>query len=135
MMTAVIDASAVVSALIDGGHQGAWAGEFFSQANLASAHVMPAESLNALRRLVDRKVIHVDVAGRAASDLFALPIELFPIAPVGARVWELRRTLTAYDAWYVALAEELGAPLVTLDRKLARGPGLRCDFELPPSRS
>ncbi|MGH8903342.1 MAG: type II toxin-antitoxin system VapC family toxin [Egibacteraceae bacterium] len=51
------------------------------------------------------------------------------------RVWKLRRTITAYDAWYVALAESLDAPLLTLYHRLARAPGPRCSFELPPDTS
>jgi predicted nucleic acid-binding protein len=51
---------------------------------------------------------------------------------VAARVWELRRSITAYDACYVALAEQLRAPLATLDRKLSRASGPRCAFLLGP---
>ena len=40
--------------------------------------------------------------------------------------------LTSYEAWYVALAEFLGAKLATLDTRLALVPGPRCDFCLPP---
>jgi predicted nucleic acid-binding protein len=40
--------------------------------------------------------------------------------------------MSPYDAWYVALAERLDAPLVTLDRRLARTAGVRCEFILPP---
>jgi predicted nucleic acid-binding protein len=44
------------------------------------------------------------------------------------RIWELRDNLTAYDASYVALAESLGCPLATADRRLARAPGTRCEM-------
>ena len=47
------------------------------------------------------------------------------------RVWELRSTVTAYDAWYVALAETLDATLATLDEKLSRATGPRCAFVVP----
>jgi predicted nucleic acid-binding protein len=40
--------------------------------------------------------------------------------------------LTSYEAWYVALAEFLGAKLATLDTRLALVPGPRCGFCLPP---
>jgi predicted nucleic acid-binding protein len=40
--------------------------------------------------------------------------------------------LTSYEAWYVALAEFLGAKLATLDTRLAFVPGPRCGFCLPP---
>jgi phage shock protein A len=43
-----------------------------------------------------------------------------------------RPGLTSYEAWYVALAEFLGAKLATLDTRLALVPGPRCGFCLPP---
>ena len=51
-------------------------------------------------------------------------MEEFPIAryehePLLSRIWELRDSLTAYDAAYVALAEGLRATLLTRDKKLA----------------
>ena len=36
------------------------------------------------------------------------------------RIWELRDNFTAYDAAYVALAEGLKIPLITLDARLAK---------------
>ena len=75
-----------------------------------------------------------DSAVLAHDDLVQLPVELFPYELHARRVWELRENLTAYDAWYVALAESLDAPLVTLDHRLARATGPRCQFRLPPRR-
>jgi predicted nucleic acid-binding protein len=46
------------------------------------------------------------------------------------RIWQLRENMTAYDAGYVALAEQLTASLLTCDRKYATVPGLRCAVEL-----
>jgi hypothetical protein len=43
-----------------------------------------------------------------------------------------RPGLTSYEAWYVALAEFLGAKLATLATRLALVPGPRCGFCLPP---
>ncbi len=43
-----------------------------------------------------------------------------------ARLWELRDSLTAYDATYVALAEALACELVTADARLAQAPGPTC---------
>jgi predicted nucleic acid-binding protein len=57
---------------------------------------------------------------------------LWPVGRTSARAWELRGSVTYYDASYVALAELLDAPLVTLDPRLARAPGPRCEFLTPP---
>jgi predicted nucleic acid-binding protein len=48
------------------------------------------------------------------------------------RCWELRDNLKAYDACYVALAELLGATLVTTDARLSRAPQIMCSVELLP---
>lgn len=52
------------------------------------------------------------------------------IEPLLPRIWELREDVTTADAAYVALAEHLGAPLVTTDARLARASGPRCEFQL-----
>ena len=61
-------------------------------------------------------------------------MEVYPFAPLADRVWELRSNLTGYDTWYAALAEVLQFPLVTLDRRLSRASGPRCDVIVPPRR-
>lgn len=132
-MIVVVDASAVVAALVDAGPVGRWAeSAVFSEA-LAAPHLMPVEAANILRRAALHREISADVASLAHDDLGALRVELFPYEPFAARVWELRANATAYDAWYVALAEQLEAPLVTLDRALADAPGLRCAVRTPPA--
>lgn len=132
-MTIVVDASAVVAALVDGGSTGAWAASELGGGPLAAPHLMPVEATNILRRAVLTGDLSADTAALAHDDLVQLRIELFPYEPFAPRVWELRANVTAYDAWYVALAEVLGGPLVTLDLRLARAPGPRCDFRLPSS--
>ena len=52
------------------------------------------------------------------------------IASLMSRIWALRDNVTPYDAAYVALAEALGAPLVTADAGLAGAPGPRCEFRV-----
>jgi predicted nucleic acid-binding protein len=46
------------------------------------------------------------------------------------RAWELRQNVSFYDGLYVALAEALEAPLLTLDARLAKAPGLRAEIEV-----
>lgn len=132
-MTLVIDASLVVSALVDTGAAGKWAESLLVGRSLNAPHLMPAEVTNILRRAVARGEVTIDVASMAHADLLDLRVELFPFAPFASRVWELRDNVTSYDAWYVALAESLGASLATLDHKLAQATGPRCDFETPPT--
>jgi predicted nucleic acid-binding protein len=63
------------------------------------------------------------IADAAALDLRSLRVARWPHAPLAERAWALRARLTAYDAAYVALAEELDAELVTTDARLARSRG------------
>lgn len=130
----VVDASVVMSALLDTGPAGMWAQAQLASDALAAPHLMPVEVASALRRATAAGEIASDIAGMAHADLLELPVDLMPYAPVADRVWELRFSVTAYDAWYVALAEALDAPLSTVDRRLTRAPGPRCAFDVPPDR-
>ena len=91
-----------------------------------------AEASNVLRRLERAGRISSLDATASHRDMLRLDIALFPFAPFAERVWALRKNLTSYDAWYVALAESLDYPLVTLDRRLSRASGPRCEFITPP---
>ncbi|TMA23560.1 MAG: type II toxin-antitoxin system VapC family toxin [Deltaproteobacteria bacterium] len=128
----VVDAAFVVAALVDAGRDGTWADALLDGDALAAPHLMPVEVANILRRAVASAELTADAASLAHADLLALRIELFPYAPFASRVWELRDNVTCYDAWYVALAETLDAPLATLDVRLSRATGPRCRFQLPP---
>ena len=128
----VVDAGFVVAALVDGGREGTWADGLLATDALAAPHLMPVEVANILRRAVSSGELTADAASMAHADLLALRIDLFPYAPFASRVWELRDNVTCYDAWYVALAESLDAPLATLEVRLSRATGPRCSFEVPP---
>lgn len=130
-MSRVLDASVVVAALADGGEVGRWAEGMLLNAHLAAPHHMPVEVANILRRAVLAGELSDDAAALAHIELQTLPVDYFPYPPFASRVWALRGTITSYDAWYVALAETLDAPLATLDRRLARAPGPACEFLFP----
>ena len=130
-MTLVIDSSLMVAALVDGGQVGSWADQLLGTDHLTAPHLMPVEVANVLRRAAATGEISADAAALAHADLLDLRVELFPYEPYATRVWELRDNVTAYDGWYVALAESLDARLATLDRRLARAPGPRCAFATP----
>jgi predicted nucleic acid-binding protein len=130
-MTLVVDGGLVVAAMVDNGPTGRWADRLLSSDDLAAPHLMPVEAANVLRRASRTGKVSPDIAAIAHSDLLSLRVALFPYEPYAARVWELRDSLTAYDAWYVALAESLGARLATPDRRLTRASGIRCAFATP----
>jgi predicted nucleic acid-binding protein len=127
-VTAVVDASVVVAALIDDGPVGRWAEELVASTPLAAPQLMPVEAANILRRAALAGDVSDDTASLAHADLVALTVELFPYDVLADRIWELRGSVTAYDGWYVAVAESLKAPLATLDDRLTRAPGPRCSF-------
>ena len=133
-MTVVVDASVMVAALVDSGRTGAWAEAAICDIVPAGPELVLAETGNILRRLERTGEISRLEANSAYRDLLRIDVVLFPFAPFAARIWELRNNLTSYDAWYVALAEALDCPLVTLDAKLGRASGPACEI-LIPSRS
>ncbi len=131
-MSAVVDASLLVAATSDMGPEGAWAEGVVGSGSLVAPHLALVEATNILRRLEMAGKLGRMEAGAAARDLLLLELELVPFGPFAERVWELRANVTSYDAWCVAVAEELDLPLATLDRRLAAASGPRCRFLLPP---
>ena len=123
--------SLVYATMVDNGGLGEWARTVIRRPHLAAPHILPAEVANALRRSEIDGAISKEAAALSMRDLVDLRVHLFPFESVADRVWELRGNLSAYDAWYVALAESLETDLITLDRRLAKAPGPRCSFVVP----
>jgi predicted nucleic acid-binding protein len=128
----VVDASVVAAALITGSTEGGWCEALLAREPLAAPAILQAEVANVLRRAARTTEISSDVASLAHALLLELEVELFPYRPVAERIWALRENLSTYDAWYVALAEALDAPLATLDLRLGRAPGIACEVISPP---
>lgn len=133
-MTLVLDSSAVVAALLDDGPDGRQALLAIRDGGLVAPHILPAEVTNVVRRLVAAGEITTEAGVLALEDLAGLGISYVPFDPFRGRVWELRGSVSAYDAWYVAAAEALDAPLATLDGRLMRAPGPRCAWALSRDR-
>ena len=131
-MTAVVDSSVLISALVGTGSDGDWAESVVAGGQLICPELALAEASNILRRLEMAGDLSRLEAASAHESLMRLDLGLFPFAPFAGRVWELRMNLTCYDAWYVALAEALERPLATLDERLERSTGPRCEIVTPP---
>lgn len=136
-MTVVVDASVLAAAVAHIGPHGTWSEAAVAEATragraLAGPQIVLPEATNVLRRLELAEGIESSEASLARHDLLALKIELFPFEPLADRAWELRHNLTIYDGWYVALAEKLSRPLLTLDQRLARASGPTCRIITPP---
>ncbi len=130
-MNIVVDASVLVAALVDSGPNGAWAEEVLAVGSLHAPELARVEATNILRRLEAAKQIMPAEANAAFHDLMQLNIELYTFDPFADRIWELHHSVTSYDAWYVAVAEALNLSLATLDRRLTKAPGPRCEFLTP----
>ena len=93
-------------------------------------HLLDIEVAQVFRRYVREKIIPPQRGREALEDLDGLPLSRYPHDFLITRVWELRSSLTAYDAVYVALAEALDAPLLTCDRKVASASGHSANVEV-----
>ena len=130
-MTVVIDAGVALAALLGDDEHTAWAREVMSEGNLAAPELLSVEVAHLLRKSVSQGVLTAHEGRGALADLLVVVDDFYPHGPFVPRIWELHSNVTSYDSAYVALAEALGAPLATLDRKLRRAPGPRCEFLSP----
>lgn len=98
----------------------------------AAPHVVDAEVLGVIRRHRLTGRLDGTAAEQAVDDLASWPAERWPHRSLLRRAWELHPTVRTWDALYVALAESLGAPLLTKDRRLASASGPSCEFIVVP---
>lgn len=126
----VVDASVVVTALADDGSDGDRVRDRLRGERLVAPQLLDLEVLSAWRRLAGRGHLDERRVSLALADLRDLRIDRVPHAALLDRCWELRQTMTIYDAAYVAAAEALDVVLVTADAKLAAASGPRCDVEV-----
>jgi predicted nucleic acid-binding protein len=122
---AVLDASVLVEYLV-----GFERGEEIRARILADAsalwapHLVDAEVGHVLRRAVARGDVAPAAAAAAVFDLARFPLRRAAHVGLLDRAWALRANVSFYDALYVALAERLDEPLLTLDARLATASGV-----------
>jgi len=127
----VVDASAMLEVLLRTAAAAAVERRLFdARETLHAPHLLDVEVAHVIRRYASAGDPGAERGAAALADLAAFPLRRYPHALLLPRVWELRNNLTAYDAVYVVLAELLGAPLLTRDRRLAAATGHAATIEL-----
>lgn len=130
----MIDASTLLDALLPGSAGDQARAALADFAEFAAPEHLGIEVLNVLRRLARNHDQPSPALITARRTLPELNITRVPVAAIHERIWELRHTLTAYDAAYAASAEHLGVRLVTSDQALIKHPDLRCAITDPRQR-
>lgn len=121
----------LVNALADDGDDGDLARLRLGQdPSLHAPHLVDLEVLSVLRKQSAVGDLDARRIRLALDDLDDLQLLRYPHLPFSRRIWELRNTLTPYDAAYVALAEQLECVLITADRQLLRSRAPRCDIDV-----
>lgn len=127
----VIDASALMEVLLATGVGARVSARIFrEEETLHAPHLLDLEIVHVLRRACLTGALQPSRAAEALADLSGLRLVRHPHEPYVPRIWELRHSLTAYDAAYVALAEALESPLITRDGHMASAQGHHAKIEL-----
>ncbi|HEU4630016.1 MAG TPA: type II toxin-antitoxin system VapC family toxin [Gemmatimonadaceae bacterium] len=127
----VLDASAALELLLRGPAAAAIAARVFRpRESLHAPQLLDLEVAQVVRRYWLAGDLSADRGREALTDLADLPLERYPHEPLLSRIWALRHNATAYDAAYLALAEALGAPLLTRDARLASVPGVAAEVDV-----
>lgn len=129
----VVDASLAVELLVadDEPRRFAVAARLSSGDAMHAPGHFDAEVISALRGIARRNAVVRQNAPKLLTRLYKMPIRRERLSEAAMqRVWGLRENMTPYDAGYVALAEQLGASLVTCDAKFVAPPGIACTIEL-----
>ena len=126
----VVDASVIVSLLIDPRPAATAIATRLGAASLIAPALLPFEVANVLRRRRNAGLLSNGEAAFAHDAFLDLPIEYWPWEALSSRAWQLEDNLSSYDAAYVALAEMTSATLLTRDKRIAGAPGVTCAIDV-----
>ena len=126
----VVDASCLYEVIAATSMAGTVSQRLAVDTDHAAPQVIDVEVMGVIRAHALAGRLDDTAAHQAVIDLRDWPGERFGHRGLLARAWELRHSVRGWDAFYVALAEALDSPLVTLDARLSRAPGPRCDIEV-----
>lgn len=123
----VVDASVLANALGDDEGDGTRARDELSLVSeLVGPDLVDVATVAVLRKRWLTGTLTAKRFAAAVDDLADIALTRYPALPFMQRAYELRSTVTVYDATYVALAEVLDCELLTADDRLLRAPGVRC---------
>jgi predicted nucleic acid-binding protein len=126
----VVDASVLYEVITHGQHAEAARTSLLRDGDHAAPQLVDAEVVGLIRRDLLHEALDETASQLAVTALAEWPGDRFALHPFIDRVWELRDNVRTWDAFYVALAEALACPLVTLDRRLASATGPRCEIQV-----
>lgn len=126
----IVDASCLYEVVADTARADDVRARLAADPDQAAPSVVDVEVVSVIRRDFLRGQLDATAADQAVEDLRDWPGERFGHRPLLGRVWELRGSLRAWDAFYVALAEALEGTLITGDTRLAAAPDPRCVIEV-----
>ena len=117
----VVDASAIVDLLLASGSWRAVGWQLGQHRELVAPDLLHVEVSSAIGRHERSGVISAQDAEDAISDLGRLPVTSVPSRLLLDTAWSYRSHVRLSDAFYLAVAQASGSPLLTTDRRLARG--------------
>ena len=127
----VLDASGAVELLLNTAAGKRLATRLTDDSEVVHApHLIDLEITQVLRRYTRHGTLNARSGALALARWRDLDIQRYSHEPFLDRIWQLRDTVTAYDAVYVALAEALSTVLVTGDRRLVGSSGVNVAIEL-----
>lgn len=126
----VVDASALLDAVLESRADGVLDSIAAADETLHAPHLVDLEVVSGLRRLSRSGQLRPAEADACLATFRMIRIRRHSHEPLLQRVWELRPSIGAYDAAYIALAEVLGCTLLTADARLARSTGHEATIRL-----